>query len=227
MMKDKGQSLTEMAILFPLLIFIFVGLVEVGWAIRGYLTTVSLTREVDRFAARAEALDFDAVQPGWERVVAHYFDVSGTLTGWGLDLGGDSPNGTMWLSYYHIDTGYPCDPDTGCLRRCEDYSPIEWYYADDGILVPSLVPTYSISLGRPDPSPLDQAALIRQLIRENNRLNCFRWQLEPETFQPVVNDVIVTEILFRQDQLLGFPIMSNTFTDPLPLYAQTTMRRSQ
>jgi Flp pilus assembly protein TadG len=35
--KAKGQSLVEMAVITPLLLFMFLGMIEVGWAIRGYL----------------------------------------------------------------------------------------------------------------------------------------------------------------------------------------------
>jgi Flp pilus assembly protein TadG len=31
----KGQSLVEMAIITPLLLLLFIGVLEVGWAIRG------------------------------------------------------------------------------------------------------------------------------------------------------------------------------------------------
>ena len=34
---EKGQSLVEMAIITPLLLLLFIGVIEVGWAIRGYI----------------------------------------------------------------------------------------------------------------------------------------------------------------------------------------------
>lgn len=226
--RQQGQSLVEMAILFPLLIFIFIGLVEVGWAIRGYLTTVSLTRETVRFAARSDTLDFGQEgDPGWWIVAQHYRDVAQDQS-YGLKLVGTESevNGALWLSYYKIDTGYPCDPDVGCLKSCDGYNPIEWDISDDNILTPSNVLTYSWRIGLDRPSPLDRAALTRQLIQENNVLNCQRWQLDPEHFQPKVNEVIVSEILFYQPQLLGFPVL-DWVLDPVPLYAQTTMRRNE
>lgn len=227
--RQQGQSLVEMAILFPLLIFMFIGLVEVGWAIRGYLTTVSLSRETVRFAARGDTLDFSQPgDPGWWVVAQHYQSVA-TDQSYGLQLTGTESevNGTLWLSYYKIDTGYPCNQEVGCLKPCDTYSPIEWDFTDDVILTPTEVATYSWQIGIDRPSPIDRTALVRDLIQENNVQNCYTWERDPEHFEPKVNEVIVAEIFFNQPQLLGLPVVSNTFTDPIPLYAQTTMRRSK
>ncbi|MCB9106914.1 MAG: pilus assembly protein [Anaerolineales bacterium] len=55
---DKGQSLVEMAIIIPLLIFMMIGVFEVGWAIRSYLVLVNINREITRFAVRPGYMDF-------------------------------------------------------------------------------------------------------------------------------------------------------------------------
>ncbi len=39
-----GQSLVEIAITAPLLIFLLLGVFEVGWALRGYLVLVNVNR---------------------------------------------------------------------------------------------------------------------------------------------------------------------------------------
>ncbi|MFN8453606.1 MAG: hypothetical protein U0401_02865 [Anaerolineae bacterium] len=41
---------------------------------------------------------------------------------------------------------------------------------------------------------------------------------------PSANNVIITEIYYNQPQLFGFPLISNPFTNPVPMYAQTAMR---
>ena len=42
----------EMAIISPLLFLLFIGVLEVGWAIRGYIVLLNADREATRFAAR-------------------------------------------------------------------------------------------------------------------------------------------------------------------------------
>ena len=38
---ERGQSLVEMAIIAPLLLLMFIGVLEVGWAIRGYVVLLN------------------------------------------------------------------------------------------------------------------------------------------------------------------------------------------
>ena len=74
---EKGQSLVEMAIITPLLLLLFIGVVEVGWAIRGYVVLANADREATRFAARGLYLDFaqnERQNVGYEWVLAHTID---------------------------------------------------------------------------------------------------------------------------------------------------------
>ena len=57
----KGQSLVEMAIITPLLIFFMLGIFEVGWALRNYLVLVNVNREITRFAVRPGYLNFSTL----------------------------------------------------------------------------------------------------------------------------------------------------------------------
>ena len=75
--KDRGQSLVETALIAPLLLLMFLGVIEVGWALRGYLVLLNANREATRFAARGTYLDFS--QPniedvGYELVLQHALD---------------------------------------------------------------------------------------------------------------------------------------------------------
>jgi Flp pilus assembly protein TadG len=58
-----GQSLVEMAFITPLLLLMFIGVLEVGWAIRGYIVLLNADREGTRFAARGQYLDFPFATP--------------------------------------------------------------------------------------------------------------------------------------------------------------------
>ena len=51
--RPRGQSVVELAIAFPILLMLFVGLMEVGLILHSYLVLVNANREAARYAARA------------------------------------------------------------------------------------------------------------------------------------------------------------------------------
>lgn len=55
--KEKGQSLLELAVVLPVILLLFIGMVEVGWAMHSYVTVATAAREATRFGARG---NFDA-----------------------------------------------------------------------------------------------------------------------------------------------------------------------
>lgn len=130
---ERGQSLVEMTIIVPLLLLMFLGLIEVGWAIRGYMVLLSTNREMVRFAARGEYLDFGGVienaatmeeiqdRVGYGVVKGHTGDVLlSNQLGLGMfDTGGDpllqplddASQGSVMITHIFIDTGLPCRPE--------------------------------------------------------------------------------------------------------------------
>ena len=53
--RQSGQSVVELALITPILIVMFAGLVEVGWFANNYLTILDVTRAGARRARRAVA----------------------------------------------------------------------------------------------------------------------------------------------------------------------------
>ena len=128
---ERGQSLVEMTVVVPLLLFMFLGLIEVGWAIRGYLVLLSTNREAVRFAARGEYLDFGGVlegattaaeveaRVGYNWIKGHAGEVlASNQLGLEPDSQGnvllqpldDATKGAYMLTHAFVDTGWPCDP---------------------------------------------------------------------------------------------------------------------
>jgi hypothetical protein len=238
-----------MAVIVPLLLFIFLGLMEVGWAIRGYLILLSTNRETTRYGARGDYLNFDGVNldpltvgqaVGYNIVLGHAYEVLANNE-LGLDLTDTSTNGAFILSHYYIDTGKPCKPNAQgkCLKNncgghpCDCRNPADRladYPYDDLILYPGLagydhfIFTQGMSITT---SKIDAAALALQLKEENDALNCSILQ-RSTSGNPVLsnNSIFVVEGFYEQPQLLGVPLLSNTFTDPIGLYNQTKMRIS-
>ena len=52
---DNGAAIVEMAIVFPLLVLMIIGIIEIGVAFRDYLTVSAASREGARVAALAGA----------------------------------------------------------------------------------------------------------------------------------------------------------------------------
>ncbi len=60
--KEDGQSLVEFAVILPIILFILVGMVEVGWAMHSYVTVASAAREATRFGARGNFQEEDVAE---------------------------------------------------------------------------------------------------------------------------------------------------------------------
>jgi hypothetical protein len=239
--RGKGQSLVEMALIAPLLVLLLIGVMEVGWALRGYIVLVNANREATRFAARGRYLDFGQTERdtvGYGRVLSHTLDsIAQQLP---FDVVSGDPNGTLIVSHYLVDTGKPCaDPPCnddcdadqhnhhgGCDCSSPDRREEDYPY-DDMVLHPG-TPGYehfTALYGIPRSSRISHDALVAQLKEENDALNC-SINLRDPAVPWSVNSVVLVEAFYDQPQLLGVPIISNHFTDPVPLYTHTVMRIS-
>ncbi|MCB0180162.1 MAG: pilus assembly protein, partial [Anaerolineae bacterium] len=93
----------------PILIFLLVGVFEVGSALRSYLVLVNVNREITRFAVRPGYLDFSTqgtIQDSYNRVL-EWANTSNTSQ---LDLDfNDDGNTTLIISHVVADTGLPCE----------------------------------------------------------------------------------------------------------------------
>lgn len=198
--KQKGQALVEMAIITPFLIFILIGVFEVGWALRGYLILINANREVARYAVRPEYLNFETT-PRWDRVKAQYLSAA---TGISLDL---DERDTLILAYVEVFSGVYTDTSKDCF---DNYNPV--------IVVPANNPTHTVIYGPLRISHFDYYQIGRELADFNREQIC-RGALSR------VDGLIIAESWYEQPQLFGFPLISNPLTDPVPMYAHTVMRK--
>ncbi len=249
----RGQSLVEIAITAPLLLLMLLGVFEVGWVLRSYMVLSTVNRETTRFAVKQGQLDFSQKDPntiGYDKVFTHALEsVAGQLP---LDFTQATSNATMILSYFVVDTGFPCvehdsngkpmlttdNPprykfDTDCVCSAGADDP-QWFTRDDLILHPDLpgyshyARTYGIITDTNLSSTGTYTPQAKALALANNQLNCaFLQGSSPNDIQDLAENadkVFVSELMYDSPQLLGAPIISNQFTDPVPLYTQTTMR---
>ena len=235
----RGQSLVEMTLITPLLLLLFIGVLEVGWAIRGYIVLLNADREATRFAARGWYLNFDQTDRdavGYASVVSHTLNsISRQLP---FDVLSDDPNGTLIVSHYVVDTGKPC-----AEPPCNDTCPADHnnrnglcdcsapdrrepdYIYDDWIAHPGMenYAHFTALYGISRLSRLSHDQLVAELKEQNDALNC-ALSAKAAAVPLSSNSIVVVEMFYDQPQLLGVPIISNHFTDPVPLYAQTVMR---
>jgi hypothetical protein len=245
--KEKGQGLVEMAIVTPILIFMLLGVFEVGWALRGYLVLTNVNREITRFAIRPNYLSYTVknnnpptatfpitpayVSVGYNQVLSYTYEtLSNQLP---MIFSSGVTSSTMIISHMVIDTGLPCKEGVNC--KCNDFVTVPSYISstdvltlDDLILHPG-VPGYEyfysakfpLTSTRVTKFNYEQEAL--NLKKQNNKFNCELMNKSTSTI-PSANNVIFTEIYYNQPQIFGFPLISNPLTDPVPMYAHTAMR---
>jgi Flp pilus assembly protein TadG len=236
---QKGQSLVEMAITAPILIFMLIGVFEVGWALRGYLVLTNVNREITRFAIRPGYLDYTLKNPtitaattvGYDKVLSYTYTTLADQLPLDFSTGQTS---TLIVSHLVVDTGLACKPGQNC--NCNQFVSDPNYYLngtdvltyDDLILHPqtpgyNYYYVYTFPLTSPYRTQLNYPAMAAQMARENNKFNCELLKKSTGTI-PSANNVIVTELYYNQPQLFGFPIIANPYTDPVPMYTHTTMR---
>ncbi len=237
-----GQSIVEFAIAIPILVLMFVGVFEVGWALRGYLVLANVNRESARFAVKNTVLDFSTKNPaqiGYPTVVSHTMaSLSEQLP---LEFLGPNPNATMIMSHLVIDTGYPCVKYNGANPKvpyefdaancdCNESNPNapQWFTRDDLVLHPDLPGfshyLYTVGISRTTRIGGGSfAAEAQKLALENNQFNCSILKTG-NVGEISVNNLFIVETFYDQPQLLGVPIISNRITDPIPFYTHTVMR---
>lgn len=234
---QKGQSLVEMAITAPILIFMLLGVFEVGWALRGYLVLTNVNRELTRFSIRPGYLDYSlkddtqtsAQTVGYAEVLTYANNITGGIP---LNFTSDQTS-TLIISHLVVDTNQPCVNLSTC--DCNAFLTDPNYInssnvltLDDLVLYPGLSGyryfyVYTFPFTSTYRTKLNYPQLALQMKRENNKFNCELLKKSTSTL-PSSNNVVVTEIYYNQPQLFGFPVISNPFTDPVPMYAHTTMR---
>ena len=190
-----------MALVTPILIFFLIGVFEVGWILRGYLVLANANREAARYAVRTNVLHFDNIEmPEYKKVVTQTLNsLSGQLP---IDF---KDRGTMIISFIHASI--PCTlPYT--------------------VTSPLNVPTYTAKFPATSTRQtwIDYPALITGLVKYQKQYAC---QRSSTALVALDNDVVIVETFYDQPQLLGFPIIANPLTDPVPLYTSSTFRRIQ
>lgn len=215
---ERGQALVEMAIITPVLIFLLVGVFEVGWALRNYMILANTSREAARFASRPDYLDLTAYDLGFNKVYTH------ALASASNQLYTDQL--TLILSVISIDSQWVCDYNN--LSACDCATAVTNPYSPTIIIHPGMISYTHWMTTFPATSTLttrlDFEQLTTDLAASNRRLNCELTVKSGGTAILRKNELVTAEIYYTHFQLFGFPIWSNPYTDPFTMYGHTTMR---
>lgn len=201
-MKQQGQALVEFAIVAPILIFLLVGLFEVGWALRGFLVLSNINRESARYAVRTGVLNFETPHTQEEIGYSKVWSYTAIQAQESLPL--LVSNTTIIITYISINA--PCTmPYT--------------------ITTPTNVPTHTwkLPITSPHQTRLDYSKIISTLLPRQIEYSC---AVSDKGGIPLANNMITVELFYHQPQLFGFPIIANPLTDPVPMYAHTTFRKA-
>jgi hypothetical protein len=148
-----------MAVTAPLLLLLFLGVFEVGWALRGYMVLVNANREATRLAVKTGTLNYstktgtisDTVDSlvGYNDVLSHKYGVLGYRSDIPITDPDQRPilplrflpesaggNATMIISHLVVSTRNPCDDIDACDCSITDHDHDQWDDSDDLLLGP-------------------------------------------------------------------------------------------
>lgn len=210
---EFGQSLVETALIAPILIFLLIGVFEVGWVLRTYLVLANANREAARFAVRPNYVDYD--NPDYMPIINHFeIAVSDQVPFF-------EEGGTLIVSRVKVDTQYVCDPEQ---HPCDCDQAVTDPFSPTLYATPLDIPTYTFTYPTTstEKSRLDYPAILNELVVYNRRHSC---NLFNHNYTYQKDEAITIEFIFHQHQLFGFPLLSNPYSDPVPLYGHSTFRR--
>ncbi len=194
--KTNGQSVVEFAIVLPLLLLLFAGLLEIGQALHSYALVMAANREGVRFAARGR---FD------DTTVAQRVITAGGVTTVG---GGSVPR---------LRTTGP-QPNTGIIIT---HIPIQ----DDGTVLSTTVYVTG-TVAFTDTRPIretDSRIDIEEIVNRNAPTTVAINNLREEAgYERLTDEIVVLEVFYAHTTLLRFRFFA--LHDPFMLYTHSAMR---
>lgn len=198
--QDRGQSLVELALLLPVLILLFLGIIELGLMLRAYLVVVNANREAARFASRGVYSDEDIanrVRIAFSgQLPARTVDdpnVGIIVTRFQIALDSNQPDGyrSEWTQPVYV---------TGTLQTGDAARDLE--ILNDLIMKPD--------------EELERLKASTKAINEGLS--------KEDGAVATSHSMIVVEVLYQHPQYLHAPIFEWIFPDPMLLYSKTAMR---
>lgn len=228
--QEKGQSFVELAMVLPLLLFLLLAFVEVGGVIYHYLNMLDVVREAARYASEhdyedAELDNSDLPQSACDDGKSHYYyDTACSIVFDDLnpDISLNPATDDVTISVFTIENNlvtdrWPNDGDgvwslysenwtrncDGSLRSTAPFrsnADIENSYT---YTPPTLVPTET-PVNTPAVPPTAGPTAFASMGKEDK-------------------GVVLVEIYYCHEQLLGLPVISDILPNPVQLHAFSVM----
>jgi len=203
----KGQSFVEFIVLLPVLMIMLSGLVEAGFAINVYLDLVDTAREVARNVANFDPFNDDTLSRN-----VSFYDQAKNVAEYTLGQAGqiqlDPASDNLIVSVFRV-TGSTVTPserypipfnEGGCLKGGE----IGWI-----AFCNSRESKIGTTECGPKPDCIVMADLLGQLV-----------DVPPDT------GIVVIEIYYDYDMILGLPWVTAFLPNPITLHAYSFMPNS-
>jgi hypothetical protein len=207
--RERGQSLVEMAMVLPVLLIFFIGVAEMGVALRNYLVVVNSSREGCRFAARG---GFNDELVG-ERVV-----IAG-----GSIRAGDFVTGTESVPFLRTHSYDEHAENAGVIvthivlsSTGTVLSTTHWYTGV--VLAEGDEITDSVPIAVEN-SLLDIGEITTRHVDSTQKISEIRAAAMVDERE---NHVVIVEVFFLHPLLLDLPLVP--LPNPIQLYARTEMR---
>lgn len=194
----RGQSLVEMALILPVLILLFLGLIELGLMMRAYLVVVNANREGARLAGRGVYTDeqiagytLNAFSDQLPARTVNNPTVGIIITRLKVEVETDGSHTSSWEDPAYV---------TGTLQTGDPET-------DERILNELLI------------DPVEELARLEaETIAINEGLS------KEEGAVATDHSMVVVEVLYQHPQYLHAPIFEWIFPDPMLLYSKTAIR---
>jgi hypothetical protein len=211
--RDEGQSLVEMAMTLPLLLLMFVGLIEIGAALRDYLIVVNANREGTRFAARGYWFESEESREEiFNRVIA---------------AAGVEQRGGDLVQFLRPEIIGDLPANT-CMSVTYVQVPAQAVFLEDGVTRQLVDQPASASgpwsRGECSGSTTAVDIDLGELETANREFNEKYFVTDPLLDQPSADDFVIVEVWFQHEQLLKLPIFTEFLPREFTLYARSQMR---
>jgi hypothetical protein len=208
--QQSGQSFVELAILLPILLLLFAGLVEVGFFIYTYLNAVDLTREAARFASLRDPFVMDAPGSGLPESSCssddfHYYFKTACLI---LDPG--------FNPYLEFDTEVD-DITISVVTVSGDVVTDRWPADGDGVW--SLASASDTWPGSESWTKDCQGNVVRTepFFTNSEIMSMFQSGAPPN------RGLVIVEIYYCYQQVLNLPVLSDAIPNPIRMHVFSWM----
>jgi hypothetical protein len=208
---NRGQALVEMALILPILLLLFAGLIELGFSFYDYLIVVNAAREGARFGAKMPDYTVEEIVEVTNKATQPVLTDFTLKDEWGedvLDAEGrlitNPERASVIVS--RLTAPVPVGND--------DYT----YYIDEG---------YPSAVGKAALAPADQVIPIHSSRVTQGRVDSIAQEVEAAlqgaTFEEDAQFVIV-EVVYDHPQVIRLFKIGEIIPDPIPLSSLTLMR---